>query len=124
MKTVIVTGVCGGIGRAIAARFAGEGWHVVGVDRDAPAEPLDAVAAFHQLDVTDEAATQKLLGGLTRLDALVNNAALQVAKPLAETSASEWDAVMAVNVKAPFPRHASTRPTGSRRRSPAGSAGG
>ncbi|NCP87905.1 SDR family oxidoreductase [bacterium] len=31
------------------------------------------------------------------LDALVNNAAYQVAKPLLETSVEEWDAVMASN---------------------------
>ena len=33
------------------------------------------------------------------LHALVNNAALQVAKPLVETSVEEWDAVMASNLR-------------------------
>ncbi len=37
-----------------------------------------------------------------RLDALVNNAALQIAKPLLETSVEEWDAVMASNLRSVF----------------------
>jgi len=36
------------------------------------------------------------------LDALINNAALQVAKPLVETSVEEWDAVMAANLRSVF----------------------
>jgi NAD(P)-dependent dehydrogenase (short-subunit alcohol dehydrogenase family) len=36
------------------------------------------------------------------LDALVNNAALQIVKPLLETTVAEWDAVMAVNLRAVF----------------------
>jgi NAD(P)-dependent dehydrogenase (short-subunit alcohol dehydrogenase family) len=36
------------------------------------------------------------------LDALVNNAAVQIAKPLLETSVEEWDAVMVSNLRAVF----------------------
>jgi NAD(P)-dependent dehydrogenase (short-subunit alcohol dehydrogenase family) len=36
------------------------------------------------------------------LDALVNNAAVQVAKPLMETTVEEWDAVMASNLRSVF----------------------
>ena len=36
------------------------------------------------------------------LDALVNNAAMQIAKPLLETSVEEWDAVMASNLRSVF----------------------
>ncbi len=36
------------------------------------------------------------------LDALVNNAALQISKPLLETSVEEWDAVMASNLRSVF----------------------
>jgi NAD(P)-dependent dehydrogenase (short-subunit alcohol dehydrogenase family) len=37
-----------------------------------------------------------------RLDALVNNAAVQIAKPLMETGVDEWDAVMASNLRSVF----------------------
>jgi NAD(P)-dependent dehydrogenase (short-subunit alcohol dehydrogenase family) len=37
-----------------------------------------------------------------KLDALVNNAAIQVCKPFMDTSLEEWDAVMAVNLRAVF----------------------
>jgi NAD(P)-dependent dehydrogenase (short-subunit alcohol dehydrogenase family) len=36
------------------------------------------------------------------LDALINNAALQIAKPLIETTVEEWDAVMASNLRSVF----------------------
>ena len=36
------------------------------------------------------------------LNALVNNAALQIAKPLIETTVEEWDAVMAANLRSVF----------------------
>jgi NAD(P)-dependent dehydrogenase (short-subunit alcohol dehydrogenase family) len=36
------------------------------------------------------------------LDALINNAALQVAKPLIETTVEEWDAVMHANLRSVF----------------------
>ena len=37
-----------------------------------------------------------------KLDALVNNAAVQIAKPLVETTVDEWDAVMASNLRSVF----------------------
>jgi NAD(P)-dependent dehydrogenase (short-subunit alcohol dehydrogenase family) len=36
------------------------------------------------------------------LDALVNNAAMQIAKPIIETTVEEWDAVMASNLRSVF----------------------
>ena len=39
---------------------------------------------------------------LKALDALVNNAAMQVAKPLVETTVEEWDTVMASNLRSVF----------------------
>ena len=40
--------------------------------------------------------------GASSLDALVNNAAVQIAKPLVETTAEEWDSVMASNLRSAF----------------------
>jgi NAD(P)-dependent dehydrogenase (short-subunit alcohol dehydrogenase family) len=37
-----------------------------------------------------------------RIDALVNNAAIQICKPLIETTPEEWDSVMAVNVRSVY----------------------
>ena len=35
-RRVVITGACGGLGRAMVAKFRAEGWHVVGMDRNEP----------------------------------------------------------------------------------------
>lgn len=101
---VVVTGVGGGIGQAIARVFTGEGWTVVGVDvRDVQ---IDAVHRFIRADISDEHASARIFESVQQtegqLDALVNNAALQVCKPLVETTAAEWDLVMASNLRSVY----------------------
>lgn len=102
---VVITGSAGGIGAAGARVFAAAGWHVVGVDRAGGAPP-DGVARFVQADIADEAANRAIFEGVAaqegRLDALVNNAAIQIAKRLVETEPAEWDQVMASNVRAVY----------------------
>ncbi len=102
---VVITGSAGGIGAAAARVFAAAGWHVVGVDRAGGAPP-DGVARFVQVDIADEAANRAIFEGVAaqegRLDALVNNAAIQIAKRLVETEPAEWDQVMASNVRAVY----------------------
>jgi glucose 1-dehydrogenase len=103
-RNVIVTGACGGIGRATAHAFASEGWSVFGIDR---AEPDDELPAdeFVQVDLAaDNGAEQAraALVQLDRLDALVNNAAVQIDKSLIDTTDEEWETVMNTNVRAAF----------------------
>lgn len=104
-KVVLVSGVGGGIGRGIAHVFAEAGWRVVGVDRQ-PAQKINGVHRFVQADISDEAATASLFREVAvqegQLDALVNNAAIQVCKPLVETTPQEWDAVMNSNLRAVY----------------------
>jgi NAD(P)-dependent dehydrogenase (short-subunit alcohol dehydrogenase family) len=105
-KTVLVTGAAGGIGRATVNLFSEKGWRVVGVDRAEFGEGFPADGLFIQSDISraeDMQAIFQQAQGFTRtLDALVNNAALQVAKPLVQTSVEEWDAVMAANLRSVF----------------------
>ena len=96
-RTAVVTGAAGGIGAAICDLLAQRRWDVVAVDRVA----LDRPAAL-QLDLTDSDAVLARLGALEQVDALVNNAAVQLFKPLAETSVAEWDEVQAVNLRGAF----------------------
>jgi glucose 1-dehydrogenase len=110
-KTVLITGAGGGIGRATLHLFAQKGWRVIGVDRSPLSvvegdEAFPANAHFIQADISHpETAAQifeQALAFSPRLDALVNNAAVQVAKPLIETTVEEWDAVMASNLRSAF----------------------
>ena len=103
-RVVVVTGVAGGIGRACAVAFTADGWDVVGIDVVERPEGL-VVGRYERIDLGVRTATDKLralFADLGRLDALVNNAALQVAKPLADTTDEDWAAVQATNAAAPF----------------------
>lgn len=103
-RVALVTGGAKGIGRAVAARLAGDGWRVVVADREAAAP--DHPARCVQADVSDEAAVAALLDGVRReegrLDALVSNAGVMVRKPLRDLALAEWNAVLATNLTAAF----------------------
>lgn len=105
-KTVLITGAAGGIGRATVQLFADSGWHVIGVDRAPFGEGFPAEGLFIQSDIShpEEIAVifSQAQAFTKTLHALINNAALQIAKPLLETSVEEWDAVMASNLRSVF----------------------
>lgn len=105
-KTVLITGAAGGIGRATVALFAQKGWRVIGVDRADFDGGFPPDGLFIRADISRgdamEAIFEKVNKFTGALDALVNNAALQIAKPLIETTVEEWDAVMASNLRSVF----------------------
>ncbi len=105
-KTVLITGAGGGIGRATIHHFAAKGWRVIGVDRAKFGESFPQNGHFIQADISHPESTEQIFeearGFQPSLDVLVNNAAVQVAKPLVETTVEEWDAVMASNLRSVF----------------------
>jgi glucose 1-dehydrogenase len=106
INTVLITGAAGGIGRATVHLFTQKGWRVIGVDRAPFGEKFPEGSLFIQADNADPLEIQRIYTETgtftTQLEALINNAAWQVAKPLIETSVEEWDAVMATNLRAAF----------------------
>ena len=105
-KTVLITGAAGGIGRASVALFAEKGWRVIGVDRAPFGKDFPANGLFIQSEISHpesmETIFQQVHAFTESLDALVNNAAVQVAKPLVDTSVEEWDMVIANNLRPAF----------------------
>lgn len=105
-KTLLITGAAGGIGRATVALFAEKGWLVIGVDRAPFGDGFPENGLFIQSDISRgeelEAIIAKAREFTNSLDALVNNAAYQIAKPLVDTTVEEWDAVMASNLRSVF----------------------
>jgi glucose 1-dehydrogenase len=105
-KTVLITGAAGGIGRATVALFAEKGWCVIGVDRAQFGAGFPADGLFIQSEVSHPESMQAIFGQVQAfsriLNALVSNAAVQVAKPLVETSVEEWDMVIANNLRPAF----------------------
>ena len=86
----VVTGGSGGLGRAVCDALAARGYMVVSWSRS------DGV------DVADEASVEAAAGRLSRLDVLVNNAALLVMNEVAAMTAAEWDACLATGLRGPF----------------------
>lgn len=86
----VVTGGSGGIGRAVSEELRSRGWEVVSWSRS------DGV------DASDEAAVEAAASRLARWDALVNNAALLIPRPLSEMTADEWDRTLAAGLRSAF----------------------
>lgn len=105
-KTVLITGAGGGIGCACVHHFADKGWSVIGVDRNDFDGDFPKIGRFIKADISLPESVENIFlqarDFSPTLDALVNNAAVQVAKPLIDTTVEEWDAVMASNLRSVF----------------------
>jgi glucose 1-dehydrogenase len=105
-RTVLITGAAGGIGRATIHHFAEKGWRVIGVDRAGFGDDFPKNGLFIQSDISIgenlDSIFRQARAFTDRLHALVNNAAIQVAKPLLETTVEEWDTVFASNLRHAF----------------------
>ena len=107
----LITGVCGGIGSALAHAFSEAGYRVIGTDV-APRPDQLRVDHFLSADLAvlaDSTAATEEFAGLVRdivsdgqLAVLVNNAAVQIVKPLTDLSQEEFVKTLAVNVVLPF----------------------
>lgn len=103
----VITGGARGIGRSTAEAFIAAGATVHLLDRDgdaaqATAAELGAGTRAHQLDVTDEVAVDAVVGGIGRIDVLVNNAGMAIRRPTTELSLADWQRVVDVNMTGVF----------------------
>ena len=104
-RVVIITGVAGGIGSATAQIFGTAGWQVVGVDKNKKID-LPRTTHFIQADISLPDSPEQILEEVSlkegRVDAVINLAAIQVCKPLLDTSLPAWDLTMASNVRSAY----------------------
>jgi D-sorbitol dehydrogenase (acceptor) len=110
-KVAVVTGAAGGIGRAIAARYAAEGATVIVADRDRAGAEGAAVAIGQGcyaagLDVTSEGSIAEMVEAVAArnggIDILVNNAAVFEMAPVLEVTRTSFDHLFDVNVRGLF----------------------
>jgi glucose 1-dehydrogenase len=105
-KVVLITGAAGGIGRAIVRIFKENGWQVIGVDRQDFGNEFPKEGLFIKADISEPAKIdcifEEVKSKSAYLNAVVNNAAVQISKPILETSAEEWDLTLASNLRSVF----------------------
>jgi glucose 1-dehydrogenase len=121
-KNVLITGGSSGIGQAIAVRFAEYGANVAINYLTQPGEAQETEGQVHACvakvqrqgvrdvlvggDVSNEEDVVRMVGEaaeqLGGLDILVNNAGIQISRPSDELSASDFDKVLAVNLRGSF----------------------
>jgi NAD(P)-dependent dehydrogenase (short-subunit alcohol dehydrogenase family) len=113
-KTALVTGAGGGLGGAIARRFAAEGASVLCTDRDLPkAEATVAAitgaggtASAFPADVADpadcEAQVAETVSHYGRIDIAVNNAGVGLHRLALDTSLEDWERILRINLTGSF----------------------
>ena len=109
-KVALVTGASSGIGAAVAARLARDGFRVFAAGRDAArteaaASGSPALRAWVG-DLADSGACARLVADcireFERLDVLVNNAGIYLPAKAEDVSDDAWQQTLAVNLSAPF----------------------
>ncbi|MEE8574018.1 MAG: SDR family oxidoreductase [Thermodesulfobacteriota bacterium] len=104
-KTALITGGSSGIGRGAALLFSAKGYDVICVDKTDCKEVTEGIRCIN-CDLKSPEAIEELISSLSKeigsIDVLVNNAAVQVSKPLVEITPGEWDLQMDVNVRAAY----------------------
>ncbi len=113
-KVAVITGASRGLGRAMAVELGGAGAKLALVARDrekleesaAEMTKVGAESAIFVTDVTDESQVAKLekdvVARFGRVDILINNAGVNVRKPVVEYSMDEWRKVMDTNLTSVF----------------------
>lgn len=105
-RILLITGAAGGIGRATVKVFSEKGWKVIGVDRALKYAEFPDDGIYIQADISLPEQLEEIYDNVSAvtdsLDAVVHNAGVQIAKPLVETTAEEWDMVMASNLRSVF----------------------
>ncbi|MGB4361930.1 MAG: SDR family oxidoreductase [Rhodoferax sp.] len=104
-KTALVTAAGQGIGRASVLAMAAEGAQVLATDVNA--QLLESYAGVAnvttaRLDVTDKAAIQALVAGMTPVNVLFNCAGVVHNGSILQATDDEWDFAFNLNVRAQF----------------------
>lgn len=109
-KTIFITGGASGIGRAVAQKFAREGWFIGLADideagmRETAALLPARVSSIHKLDVRDREAWDGALADCARasggrIEVVFNNAGIPLGGALIDNSSTEIERCLDINLK-------------------------
>jgi 3-hydroxybutyrate dehydrogenase len=113
-RTVLITGATSGIGKAIAIRFAKEGYNIVFDSIDIDGEQIAQSIAdeykiqhlYFAVNIIDKEAVKKMVSDSVlkfgSIDILINNAGIQFVSPIDEFPDEKWDAIIGVNLSSAF----------------------
>jgi NAD(P)-dependent dehydrogenase (short-subunit alcohol dehydrogenase family) len=100
-RVAVITGASQGIGAALVQAYRKHGWAVVANSRTIPASDDTGVLAVSG-DIADPATARNVIDTAVRefgrVDTLVNNAGIFVAKPFTDYTAEEYQALIGVNL--------------------------
>ena len=103
-RRAVVTGAASGIGKATALLLRERGSEVVAVDVNEAGltEVADAGAEIVACDLTEAVDRARLIEAAGEIDGLVNAAGIIRLIPIPEVTEEDWDAILAINLKALF----------------------
>jgi 3-hydroxybutyrate dehydrogenase len=113
-QTVLITGATSGIGKAIAIKFAQQGYNVVfdSIDKDGEivarqiANEYNIDHLYFDVNIINKEAIKKMVfdaeAKFGSIDILVNNAGIQFVSAIEEFPDEKWDAILGVNLSSAF----------------------
>ena len=104
MKSILITGAYGGMGRETAMRFRDMGWRVFALDRvtDAGEENLIPIEADLTNEESIQAAVKTVAQMTDRLDAIIHFAGVYMLDSLVEMSTEAYERIFDINVRGVF----------------------
>ncbi len=104
MRSVLITGAGGGMGRSVTEKFSAEGWRVFALDKK-PCEARDNIFPI-EADLTDEESVKNAFVSVfehtDHLDAVVHFAGIYMLDSLAEMSDEAFRLILDVNLRGAF----------------------
>ncbi|MDQ6985610.1 MAG: SDR family oxidoreductase [Candidatus Dojkabacteria bacterium] len=106
-KTVLITGVSRGIGKATAVKFLEEGWNVIGTYFNSEENAKELTKLYpdiktYKCDSRDEKSIKLLIESLPKLDLLINNAGIFRGERVSEMNYLDWKEVIDINLNGMF----------------------